>query len=89
MSTQDRVRLMLWTWERDGGPDSQPGIPPTRWRQRYEEVRKPQQPDWLGMAELKYSQTRPDAPPAEKRATQRAASMPRSGSSVCGASAPQ
>ncbi|WP_158854091.1 hypothetical protein [Streptomyces sp. NRRL F-5650] len=40
MSTQDRIRLMLWNLERDGGPESQPGILPTRWRQGYEEALK-------------------------------------------------
>ncbi|MFD7065213.1 hypothetical protein [Streptomyces sp. NPDC059906] len=71
MSAQDRIRLMLWTPQHDGGPEDQPGVLPTRWRQDYEEVLKPQQADWLAMLELKYSQTRPDAPLAEKGAAQR------------------
>ncbi|MEU2227034.1 endonuclease/exonuclease/phosphatase family protein [Streptomyces sp. NPDC018347] len=71
MSTQDRIRLMLWNLERDGGPEPRPGVLPTRWRQGYEEILKPQQPDWLATLELRYSQTRPDAPRAEKRAADR------------------
>ncbi|MEV7205277.1 MULTISPECIES: endonuclease/exonuclease/phosphatase family protein [unclassified Streptomyces] len=71
MSTQDRIRLMLWNLERDGGPEPRPGVLPERWRQGYEEVLKPQRPDWLAMLELKYSQTRPDVAPAEKHAAER------------------
>ncbi|MFE5604186.1 endonuclease/exonuclease/phosphatase family protein [Streptomyces coelicoflavus] len=72
MSTkEDRIRLMLWNLENDGGPESEPGVLPARWRRAYEEVLKPQQPDWLAMQELKYSQTRPAAPLVEKRAANR------------------
>ncbi|WP_372412682.1 endonuclease/exonuclease/phosphatase family protein [Streptomyces luteireticuli] len=65
------VRIVLMNLEHDGGPEDEPGVLPARWRQAYEEVLKPLRPDWLGMTELTYSQTRPEATVGEKAAAER------------------
>ncbi|WP_416976961.1 endonuclease/exonuclease/phosphatase family protein [Streptomyces sp. T028] len=65
------VRLVLMNLEHDGGPEETQGVLPARWRQAYEDVLAPLEPDWLGMTELTYSQTRPTATAAEKAAADR------------------
>jgi hypothetical protein len=69
--TEDTLRLGLINLEHDGGPEPEPGVFPARWRRTFEEVLAPLQFDWLGLTELTYSQTRPDAPAKDKAAAQR------------------
>ncbi|MFF4410389.1 endonuclease/exonuclease/phosphatase family protein [Streptomyces sp. NPDC001404] len=70
-SSGDVVRLVLMNLEHDGGPEEKPGMLPVRWRRAYEEVLLPLRPDWLGLTELTYSQTRPEATAREKAAAKR------------------
>ncbi|MEH6373901.1 endonuclease/exonuclease/phosphatase family protein [Streptomyces sp. KLMMK] len=65
------VRLVLMNLEHDGGPEETPGVLPDRWRQAYEEVLLPLRPDWVGLTELTYSQTRSDASSEEKASAER------------------
>ncbi|MEV7902128.1 endonuclease/exonuclease/phosphatase family protein [Streptomyces anulatus] len=54
--------------EVDGGPDEEPGYTPVRWREAHEFLAS-RELDWLGRAEMTYSQTSPapaDATEAEK-----------------------
>ncbi|GGZ73507.1 endonuclease/exonuclease/phosphatase family protein [Streptomyces echinoruber] len=67
----DTIRLGLVNLEHDGGPEETPGVLPDRWRTTYEQVLKPRRLDWLGMTELTYSQSRPDATEPEKAAADR------------------
>ncbi|MFF1712238.1 endonuclease/exonuclease/phosphatase family protein [Streptomyces sp. NPDC058268] len=70
-TSDDVVRLVLMNLEHDGGPEEEPGVLPERWRQAYEGILAPLRPDWLGMTELTYSQTRPEATDEEKAAADR------------------
>ncbi|MFJ8752169.1 endonuclease/exonuclease/phosphatase family protein [Streptomyces sp. NPDC102441] len=70
-ATDETVRIVLMNLEHDGGPEEEPGVLPKRWRDAYEEVLEPLRPDWLGMTELTYSQTRPDATVEQKAAADR------------------
>lgn len=63
--------MVLMNLEHDGGPEDTPGVLPVRWRRAYEEVLEPLRPDWLGLTELTYSQTRSDAGDGEKAAAER------------------
>ncbi|MET8807928.1 endonuclease/exonuclease/phosphatase family protein [Streptomyces sp. NPDC004546] len=65
------IRLALMNLEHDGGPEVEPGVLPNEWRTAFEEVLKPLQADWIGLTELTYSQTRPDATDEEKAAAAR------------------
>ncbi|MGW6454698.1 endonuclease/exonuclease/phosphatase family protein [Streptomyces sp. NPDC055078] len=67
----DDVCLMFFNLEHDGGPESDPGVLPERWRRAHEEIITPRRPDFLGRAELTYSQTRPGATRREKDAADR------------------
>ena len=65
------IRLALMNLEHDGGPEVEPGVLPDEWRTAFEDVLKPLQADWIGLTELTYSQTRPDATDEEKAAAAR------------------
>lgn len=67
----DVVRLVPMNPEHDRGPEEKRGLLPARWCQACERVLAPPEPDWLGMTELTYSQTKPTATAAEKAAGQR------------------
>ncbi|WP_432156784.1 endonuclease/exonuclease/phosphatase family protein [Streptomyces sp. bgisy153] len=67
----DEISLVLMNLEHDGGPENELGVLPERWRLAYEEVLAPLQPDWVGLTELTYSQTRPGATVEEQAAANR------------------
>lgn len=56
---EDVVRLGFSNLEHDGGPEDRPGVLPGRWTQAHHEIFAPRRFDWLGRAELTYSQTGP------------------------------
>ncbi|MET9360425.1 endonuclease/exonuclease/phosphatase family protein [Streptomyces sp. NPDC006632] len=65
------LRFGFLNLEHDGGPEEEPGVFPDRWVRAHEEILAPRQFDWLGRAELTYSQTQPvpaDATEEEKAA---------------------
>lgn len=67
----DEVRILLANVKNDGGPEPKRGVLPERWRLAYEGVFTPLEPDVLAVTEFTYSQTRPNATRAEKRAANR------------------
>jgi hypothetical protein len=69
--TEDTIRPGLINLENDGGPEPEPEIFSAWWRHAFEEVLAPLRFDWLGLTELTYSQTRPDAPARDKAAAER------------------
>ncbi|MFD9815169.1 endonuclease/exonuclease/phosphatase family protein [Streptomyces sp. NPDC059080] len=67
------LRFGFLNLEVDGGPEEEPGVLPERWVRAHEEILAPRQFDWLGRAELTYSQTQPvpaDATEEEKAAAE-------------------
>ena len=69
------LRIGFLNLEHDGGPEERPGVLPGRWTQAHHEILAPRQFDWLGWAELTYSQVQPLNPDAseEEVAAHRAA----------------
>jgi len=55
------VRLVQANIKNDAGPEEEPGVLPLLWHHNYAERLAPLEADWLGLAELTYSQARPDA----------------------------
>ncbi|MET8561193.1 endonuclease/exonuclease/phosphatase family protein [Streptomyces flaveolus] len=66
----DRIRIGYLNLEHDGGPEPEPGVLPKIWHQTYDLLASLDF-DWLGLGELTYSQTRPDATEQEKKAANR------------------
>ncbi|MEW1922218.1 endonuclease/exonuclease/phosphatase family protein [Streptomyces sp. NPDC088360] len=65
------LRFGFLNLEIDGGPEEEAGVLPERWRRAHEEILAPRRFDWLGRAELTFSQTQPvpaDATGEEKEA---------------------
>lgn len=58
------IRLGFLNLEHDGGPEERPGVLPGRWTQAHYEILVPRQFDWLGRAEMTYSQVQPLSPDA-------------------------
>jgi hypothetical protein len=56
---EEVIRLGFSNLEHDGGPEERPGVLPGRWTRAHHEILAPRQLDWLGRAELTYSQTGP------------------------------
>ncbi|WP_406436002.1 endonuclease/exonuclease/phosphatase family protein [Streptomyces sp. NBC_00631] len=65
------VRLVQSNIKNDAGPEEEPGVLPLLWHQNYGERLAPLEADWLGLAELTYSQARPDASAEVKEAAER------------------
>ena len=58
------VRLGFFNFEHDGGPEKKPGVLPARWTTAHIDLLVPRRFDWLGRAEMTYSQSRPAGPDA-------------------------
>lgn len=59
------LRLGFLNLELDGGPEEEPGVFPARWRRAHEDILIPRRFDWLGRAEMTYSQWKPAGPHAD------------------------
>ncbi|MEU3979678.1 endonuclease/exonuclease/phosphatase family protein [Streptomyces sp. NPDC026672] len=69
------VRLGFLNLEHDGGASERPDVLPGRWTQAHQEILVPRRFDWLGRAEMTYSQTGPlleDATEADMEAADEA-----------------
>ncbi|WP_307080504.1 hypothetical protein [Streptomyces canus] len=62
----DEVRVVLANVKNDGGPETKRGVLPDRWRLAFE-----LEPDIVAVTAFTYSQTRPGATWAERRAANR------------------
>lgn len=62
---EEVVRVGFSNLEHDGGPEDRPGVLPGRWTQAHHEIFAPRRFDWLGRAEMTFSQTQPANPDAD------------------------
>lgn len=67
----DQLVVVLMNLKNDGGPEAKRGVLPDRWHLAYEGMLAPLRPDVVAATEFTFSQTRPDAAWAEKRAAHR------------------
>lgn len=63
---EEVVRLGFLNLEHDGGPEEKLGVLPSRWTQAHHQILAPRQFDWLGRAEMTYSQVQPVATDASE-----------------------
>lgn len=63
---EEVVRLGFLNHEHDGGQEESPGVLPSKWTRAHHEILAPRQFDWLGRAELTYSQVQPLNPDASE-----------------------
>jgi hypothetical protein len=68
---EDQLVVALMNLKNDGGREPSRGVLPERWLRAYEDVLAPLEPDVVATTEFTYSQTKPDATWAEKRAADR------------------